>query len=200
MKPIDLKTAALVVVDVQKAFDILEAKGIPRNNPDAIVRIADLLAAFRRAGSAIVHIRHRGTSPNTLFKGTACEPRDEARERNGEPVVWKSVNSAFIGTDLEACLRRRGIHTLVLCGATSNHCVETTTRMAGNLGFDARFVQDATWTFERVGPDGRVYAADDIQAMTEANLSDEFAGIVTSSEVCRVPRTKAAICASPVWP
>jgi len=81
LNPIDPKAAALVVIDVQKAFDLLEARGIPRNNPDATARISDLLAAFRNAGSAIVHIRHRGTSPGTLFKGAACEPRDEARER-----------------------------------------------------------------------------------------------------------------------
>jgi nicotinamidase-related amidase len=77
----------------------------------------------------------------------------------GEPVIVKRVNSAFIGTDLEMQLRAADIKTLVICGATTNHCVETTARMAGNLGFDARLVRDATWTFDPVGPDGDAHSA-----------------------------------------
>ena len=40
-------------------------------------------------------------------------------------------------------------HELVLCGITTNHCCETTARMGGNLGYDVRFVLDATHTFDR---------------------------------------------------
>jgi nicotinamidase-related amidase len=93
------------------------------------------------------------------------------------------VNSSFIGTDLEARLRAAGIKTVVICGATTNHCVETTTRMAGNLGFETRLVRDATWTFERVGPDGDLHSAEDIHAMTLSNLNGEFAQIVTTAEI-----------------
>ena len=175
---------ALIVVDVQRAFDEWEAAGKRRNNPDAVARIADLLSAFRDRGAPIFHIRHASTRPNSSFApgATGYPVKDEAREIEGEPVIVKRVNSAFIGTDLEARLRAAGIKTLVICGATTNHCVETTTRMAGNLGFDARLVRDATWTFDRTGPDGDAHSAEDIHAMTLANLNGEFARIVLAAE------------------
>ena len=175
---------ALIVVDVQRAFDEWEAAGKRRNNPEAVARIADLLSAFRDRGAPVFHIRHQGTRPNSSFLpgATGYPVKDEAREIAGEPVIVKRVNSAFIGTDLEARLRAAGIRTLVICGATTNHCVETTTRMAGNLGFDARLVRDATWTFDRIGPDGDAHSAEDIHAMTLANLNGEFARIVLAAE------------------
>jgi nicotinamidase-related amidase len=177
-------TTALIVVDVQRAFDEWEAAGKRRNNPDAVARIVDLLDAFRTQRALIFHIRHEGTRPNSSFRpgGTGFPVKDEARERDGEAVIIKRVNSAFIGTDLESRLRAGGIKSVVICGATTNHCVETTTRMAGNLGFDTRLVRDATWTFERVGPDGDVHSAEAIHAMTLSNLNGEFARIVTAAE------------------
>jgi nicotinamidase-related amidase len=181
----DPARTALIVIDVQRAFDQWEATGKRRNNPQAVARIVDLLDAFRTSGAPIFHIRHEGTRPNSSFlpDGAGYPVKDEARERAGEPVIVKGVNSAFIGTDLEARLRAAGIKTLVICGATSNHCVETTTRMAGNLGFDARLVRDATWTFDRIGPDGDAHSAEEIHAMTLANLNGEFARIVSAKEV-----------------
>jgi nicotinamidase-related amidase len=175
---------ALIVVDVQRAFDEWEAAGKRRNNPNAVARIVDLLGAFRDARTPIFHIRHEGTRPNSTFLpgGSGFAVKDEARERDGEPVIVKKVNSAFIGTDLEQRLRAQNIRRVVICGATTNHCVETTTRMAGNLGFDARLVRDATWTFDRVGPDGDAHSAEAIHAMTLANLNREFARMVTAAE------------------
>ncbi len=180
-------TTALVVIDVQRAFAEWEAKGRRRNNRQALARIADLLAAFRAAGLPIFHIRHQNLTPGSSFhpeaSGYAVE--EAARERDGEPVIVKSVNSSFIGTDLEARLRAAGVSRVAICGATVNHCVETTTRMAGNLGFDAWLVADACWTFDLEGPDGRIHAAEDVQAMTLANLSGEFATIATVEDVQR---------------
>jgi len=102
-----------------------------------------------------------------------------------EPVIQKRVNSAFIGTDLEERLRREGITTLIMTGLTTNHCVETTTRMAGNLGFQTNLVSDGTATFDRKGPDGMIHTVEEIQTMTMANLHQEFATIVTTDDVLR---------------
>jgi nicotinamidase-related amidase len=182
---------ALIVVDVQRAFDEWEAAGKQRNNPQAVARIAELLGAFRDSGTPIFHIRHEGTRPNSSFlpDRTGYAVKDEARELSGEPVIVKRVNSAFIGTDLEARLRAAAVNTLVICGTTTNHCVETTTRMAGNLGFDACLVRDATWTFDRIGPDGDAHTAEEIHAITLANLNGEFARIVSTAEVIAALRS-----------
>jgi len=185
MSGLPLSEPALIVIDVQRAFDEWEAAGEQRNNPDAVSRIAELLAAFRTAGAKIFHIRHEGTQPGSSFLpgGSGFPPKDEARELGDEPVIVKRVNSSFIGTDLESRLRSAGIRTVVICGATTNHCVETTARMAGNLGFDTCLVRDATWAFDRIGPDGDKHPAEEVHAMTLANLNGEFARIVSTADV-----------------
>ena len=176
---------ALIVIDVQQGFAEQDAAGRKRNNPDALDRIVDLLNAFRARGLPIFHIRHASTEPDSVFRPerTGFQVIPAARELPGEPVIVKNVNSAFIGTGLEARLREAGHHTLIICGATTNHCVETSTRMAGNLGFDAWLVRDATWTYDRTGPDGDHHTAAEIHAMTLSNLSGEFATIVTAGNV-----------------
>ena len=177
--------AALILVDVQMAFVEWERAGLRRNNPQAVANIARLLAAFRAAGLAVFHIRHASTSPDSALRPdrSGYRPMEEARERDGEPVIVKHVNSSFIGTDLERRLIDGGHRTLVIAGITTNHCVETTTRMAGNLGFDARLVGDACYTFDRIGLDGEVRRAEAIHDMTLTNLNGEFASIVTTDAI-----------------
>ncbi len=71
-----------------------------------------------------------------------------------EPIITKEVNSAFIGTNLKEQLDKLNIHTLVIVGITTNHCVSTTTRMAGNFGYETYLISDATATFDRIGIKG----------------------------------------------
>ncbi|MVA98502.1 isochorismatase family protein [Nitratireductor sp. CAU 1489] len=188
------KEAALILIDVQKAFVEMEAAGHRRNNPQAVANMARLLDAFRNQGLAVFHIRHASTEPGSLLRPerSGFEAIGETRERPGEAVLVKHVNSAFIGTDLEQQLRDGRHETVILAGITTNHCVETTTRMAGNLGFDARLVDDACYTFDRVGRSGEVESAEAIHAMTLSNLDGEFATIETTETVLAALRHSAA--------
>ena len=113
--------------------------------------------------------------------GNAFKP-----EVSGEPdlLVTKHVNSAFCGSpDLHAWLRERGICSFALCGITTDHCVETTARMGGNLGYDVLFVLDACATFDREGPDGEVVTAEELTRATAASLHDEFATVVSTRDL-----------------
>lgn len=145
--------AALIVIDVQRGFN--EPSWDQRNNPSAEENISCLLDRWRREGLPVFHVRHLSLEEGSpLAPGQpGCEIKEIVRPSENEPVIEKNVNSAFIGTDLETRLREQGIDTVVITGLTTDHCVSTTTRMAGNLGFDTYVVADATATFDRTGPD-----------------------------------------------
>jgi nicotinamidase-related amidase len=176
---------ALVIIDVQKGFD--DPGWGRRNNLNAETNITRLLHIWRQTGRPIFHIQHLSQSPLSPLRAGSpgWEFKDSVRPYGSEPVIQKKVNSAFIGTGLEERLRQEGITTVVIVGLTTNHCVETTTRMAGNLGFDTNLVSDATATFDRQGPDGVLHTAEEIQAITLTNLHQEFATIVTTDDVAR---------------
>lgn len=178
-----LPSTALVVVDVQQAFDD-PAWGV-RNNHAAEGNIADLLAFWRRNSGPIVHVRHVNEAPTGRFYQDSAGflPKPEAQELEGELVVTKTVNSAFIGTDLERHLREGRILDVVLVGLTTDHCVSTTARMAANLGFNTTVISDATATFGRIGPGGRFWLADEIHDSALASLFEEFAAISSTREL-----------------
>lgn len=173
----------MLVIDMQLGFD--DAKWGARNNPNAEVRVALLLETWREAAAPVVHIHHHSTGAMGFFRpGTrGSDPKPQAMPRVGEAVYHKHVNSAFIGTSLESDLRKREIRSLVVVGLTTNHCVSTTVRMAGNLGFETYVVADATATFERTGADGRLRPADEVHNAALGDLQGEFAEVVDSKAV-----------------
>ena len=175
--------AALLLIDVQQGFD--QPRWGERNKPGAERRIAELLAAWRSAGRPVIHAQHLSLEPDSPLRADAPGHafKIEALPMAGEAVFRKHVNSAFIGTDLEAHLRAHGIEALVVVGITTDHCVSTTVRMAANLGFSVIVVEDATATFERHGPDGSHYSADLIHRVELASLNGEFAMVRSASDI-----------------
>ncbi|TWT15698.1 cysteine hydrolase family protein [Reyranella sp. CPCC 100927] len=179
-------TGTLIIVDVQLAIDNPSwALHGPRNNTQGEANIARLLAGWRQTARPIVHVRHDSTEPHSTYRpggpGHAFKP--QAMPLPGETVVGKRVNSAFIGTDLEARLRSVGAQTLVICGVITDNSVEATVRVAGNLGFDVWLAEDACWTFARRDRRGRVWPAEDVHALTLAILDGEYCRIATTAEI-----------------
>ena len=178
-----MKNTALLVIDVQKGFD--DPRWGKRNNPDAESNVALLLCEWRKQDLPIIHIQHCSVEPDSPLRPEAPgnEFKDEALPLTGEKIFTKTVNSAFIGTELEDYLRSHGIHYLVIVGLTTDHCVSTSTRMAGNLGFEVTLVTDATATFDRLGHDDTEYLADEIHKIHLASLNEEFCVVRSTVEV-----------------
>ncbi|REC73787.1 cysteine hydrolase [Chryseobacterium elymi] len=181
------KRPALMLIDIQTGFLDEEYWGGNRNNKDAEKISGILLEKWRDLGLPIFHIRHSSDNPESkLHKSDpGFQFNDHVMPQNTEPVITKNVNSAFIGTDLKERLDEQNIDTLVIIGITTNHCVSTTTRMAGNFGYETYVISDATAAFDRVGINGEKYNAELIHMTALANLHDEFATVWDSRKLLK---------------
>lgn len=185
----------MVTIDIQIGLSQPHAFwGGAHNNPDFAQNTGALVAAARRAAIPILHVRHNSTHPGSpLQKGTPeHEFQPQIAPIPGERVFEKTVNSAFIGTGLEAVLHQMGASQLIMFGLTTDHCLSTSVRMAANLGFTVTLVGDACAAHPKVGPakvssakvglDAAVIDADTVHTVHLASLHGEFADVVTTQE------------------
>ena len=176
---------ALLLIDIQKGFEDIEYWGGQRNNPEAEENASKLLELWRKHSLPIFHIKHCSLNPNSrLAEGN---PGNNFKEMvlplEGETIIRKNANSAFIGTDLKQQLDNSGIRKIVIAGLTTDHCVSTTARMSANYGFGTYVVYDATATFNKKGFKGEVYSAELIHNTALASLNGEFATIIKTYQL-----------------
>lgn len=156
------KKTALILIDMQQGFDDIACWDDGRNNLQAKQIDLRILEKFRRVHLPIIHVKYASTLSqsqlNPNHDGFAFKAGFEPQ--NSEILITKNVNSAFIGTDLDKQLKTKQIETLVILGLMTEHCVSTTARMAGNMGYQVYLVSDATATFDKVGINGEKFDAE----------------------------------------
>lgn len=182
-------SATLVLIDIQQAMD--EPCWGDRGQPEAVANAARLLAHWRDLGNPVIHIRHDSMDPNSPYSpenpGNCF--KSEVVPLQHEPIVEKRTSNAFIGTDLMQALEEYGSTELVVCGAFLEDSVESTVRMAGNLGFLVYLVADATTSTAKIDITGKKWSADDVHALTLGILDGEYAKIVKCSDLILINKT-----------
>ncbi len=162
-----------------------DAAGAERSCPQAAENIAALITAFRARGDKVVHIHHHGLDPSDPFHadapGAAVQPF--AAPIAGEPVYIKHVSSAFSGSTLESNLKSAKVARVVTCGATANHCVESATRAASDLGFQVIYAADAVWAYAVTGPDGVEHSAKQVHSTSLSTIEGEFASVLPTEQI-----------------
>lgn len=175
--------SALILIDMQQGIN--HPKLGRRNNPQAEARMSELLSAWREAGRPVIHVRHFSTSPSSVFwpeqSGVEYQPAfvPQADERE----LSKQVPDAFCGSFLEMWLRSDGIRQMVIAGVVTNNSVESTARSGGNLGFEVIVAHDACFTFDQADFFGTPRSAEDVHAMSLANLHGEYATVLSTAQI-----------------
>ncbi len=183
---IDWNNAVLLPIDMQRAFD---APPWPRRWNDRVDENgAALIRRWREAGRPIIHVRH-----DSVVEGSSLGPESDGNQfrpgfepKDGEPVVSKSVNSAFIGTDLDLRLRRLGAGHVVAFGISTDMCVSTTVRTGANMGWDMILADDACDCFELPDGKGGLIPAEAVQAAHVATLGFEFCKVLATEKLLSV--------------
>jgi len=184
MKTLDADTA-LIIIDMQKGMNA--AKLGRRNNPDAELRIRELLDAWRQTGRPVVHVRHISRTQGSVFwpGQPGCEYQEALAPLPHEHVVEKNVPDAFIASGLERWLHVRGIGQIVVVGVITNNSVEATARSGGNLGFDVIVPHDGCYTFDQTDLDGRLWQAQEVHALSLSNLAMDYARVMGTEDILK---------------
>src|SRR5262245_42038081 len=156
---------ALLVIDAQQEYFAPIGKLVLPDGPEAVERIATLLAWARTQGVPVVHVVHESRRPNptTFVPGSpGLEIHPSARPAPGEPVITKPLPGSFTNTGLEEHLRRHGIEQVIVSGFMTQMCCDTTAREAAHRGFKVLLAADAMAAMPVKGPDGVLVPHDQV--------------------------------------
>lgn len=179
-----MKNTALILIDIQNDY-FPEGKMELIGMTQATENAKSILEYFRKENSPIFHIQHISTRPNAHFfiKGTiGAEIHESVKPKlnQKEKLIIKHYPNSFRETSLHEQLKELSIEKLIICGAMSHMCIDTTTRYAFDLGYSSIVIADACATKNLIFQNIEVPAAQ-VHAAYMAGLSGLFAEVVNLS-------------------
>lgn len=174
---------ALLLIDIQNDYfpgGSMELAGVE----DASKKAADLLKAFRTSGKPVFFIKHLSTRPGATFfiPGTpGADIHASIQPLFEETVIEKNFPNSFFQTELLPRLKEENVTNLVICGAMSHMCIDTTVRAAKELGFTSILIADACTTRDLKFKD-KLLPARTVHAAFMAALDGMFANVMTTKE------------------
>lgn len=180
--------SALLVIDVQQSFQ----RRPYWQEKDLAVFLANtqaLVDAAQARGIPVVQIFHESLQQNPqdpFSRASGSVQTLEGLSLAPHAVFYKTVHSSMFatnsaGVNLHDWLQAQGIDELIISGIRTEQCCETTTRHASDLGYQVRFVSDATLTFDMQHASGKRFSAQDIRERTELVLAGRFAKVVSAA-------------------
>lgn len=110
--------------------------------------LSDLPPSKKARGKLKAGIGDKGPMGRILVRGEyGHDIIDELKPAAGEPVIDKPGKGAFYATDLDAILKSRGIRQLIVCGVTTEVCVNMTVREANDRGYDCLVLEDCVGSY-----------------------------------------------------
>ncbi|MEE4410546.1 MULTISPECIES: cysteine hydrolase family protein [unclassified Serratia (in: enterobacteria)] len=186
---------ALIVVDIQNEYysgSGFRGKMVIPDGDKVLVNSKKLVAFARQNGMRVYFVRHQGPANGPLFaEGSIyAEFYQALQPAKGDSVITKTTPSAFVGTDLDAQLKKQGIKTLIVAGLMTHMCISSTARDAVPLGYDVLIPEDATATRDLDDGAGGVVDHRILQRAALAGVADVFAEIKTTAGILALPVTK----------
>ncbi|OLS14333.1 MAG: isochorismatase hydrolase [Promethearchaeota archaeon CR_4] len=168
----------LLIIDTQLGF-FTKPKETLYVAEETLKKIKSLLTKARSAKIPVIFIQHDG------LKGGSLDPAGPGwvihpliMPISGEQIIRKKTPSAFVGTSLDADLKKKSIKTLVIVGLQTEFCVDSTVRHASYLDYKVILAKDAHSTF-----DSSILKAPQIIAHHNMILGDDFAELKNESEI-----------------
>jgi len=162
-------SSALLIIDTQ--IGLIELMPAEVQNT-VLPKIKALLTKARVSKIPVIYIQHDGAKGHPLETHTrGWEIHPSVVPADGEPIIRKRESDSFFETNLQEELRKRGITRLIVAGAMTEYCVDTTCRRATSLGYDVTLAGDAHLT-----RDNKVLTATNIIAHHNLVLNDFGAG------------------------
>ncbi|HEY3362165.1 MAG TPA: cysteine hydrolase family protein [Methanosarcina sp.] len=174
---------ALFLIDIQNDY-FPGGKMELVSMEEAAKKAGELLKAFRTAGKPVFFIKHMSTRSDATFfvPGTqGADIHSSVSPLPDETVIEKHFPNSFLQPELLSVFKEQEVTDLVICGAMSHMCIDTTVRAAKELGFKCTLIADACATRNlKFGEE--ILPAQTVHASFMAALNGMFATIMTADE------------------
>jgi nicotinamidase-related amidase len=175
---------ALIIVDIQNDYfpggrmELIGMEKAARNARHA-------LGLFRARNLPVFHIQHISTRKGATFflpETDGIEIHESVTPESDEYIIQKHFPNSFRDTSLNEMLQSLNVEEVIICGAMTHMCIDTTVRAAFDLGFHCIVLSDTCATKD-MEYDGVAVQASQVNAAFMAALSGVFAKVIKANEL-----------------